>query len=137
MAGKKPLYYIRGLREFQRALRKADRTLWLEVRRGFREIAKRVALDARRLASQRTQRRTGDLIRGIKWFARQDGVGVRSGAEHRGYAYPRRLEYEGRGGSRYGPRASLNPAVDMHAPDVERDAERVLNILGREWSNSL
>lgn len=137
MAQQRPIVAVRGLAAFRRALRKANRTLDLEVRRGFRAIAKRVADDARALARQRTTRRTGDLIRGIRPFARQRAVGVMSAAEHRDYPYPRRLEFEGRGGDRYGPRASLFPAVERHEHTFEREAMRVLDLLARDWSNTL
>lgn len=52
---------------------------------------------------------------------------MRSGAVHGGYAYPGRLEYEGRGGGKAGPRASLNPAVDAKQDDILRATERLLD----------
>lgn len=118
---------IRGLREFQRALQKADRNVAAKLRRDLRELAMEVAREARSLAAQRTTRRTGDLERGIRPFARQGAVGVASTAEHGGYQYPRRLEFEGRGSTGYGPRASLYPAADEAAPELEAKAMGVLD----------
>jgi hypothetical protein len=87
-------------------------------------LAEPVADKARRLAGQRTTRRTGDMLAGIEAFSRQGVVGVRSKALHGGYAYPKRIEFEG--GFPYGPRASLYPAAEEAAIDGERLAETVL-----------
>src|SRR5688500_7109005 len=104
--------HITGLRDLDRALGKADKTLRAELRSRLKDIADIVAVEAREIASDVTSRDTGDLVRGIRPFALSGRAGVRSNAVHRGFEYPKRLEYEGRAGGVYGPRASLNPAAD-------------------------
>ncbi len=118
---------VEGLREFQRALRKADRDLATAVRVGFRAVAADVAADARQIAEHKGLRVSGDLIRGIRPFSRIGAAGVRSTAVHGGFAYPKRLEYENRGSSRFGPNASLLPAVDQNEERIEAGAAGVLD----------
>jgi hypothetical protein len=106
---------IRGLRELDRALRRADKELHDRLRTQLRELASRVAAEARATAAAKGLRKSGDLISGIRPFVRQGAAGVRSSATHDGYNYPRRLEYEQRESRPFGPRASLGPAVaDPH-----------------------
>lgn len=115
---------IDGLAEFQRALRKADKRLAAFVRVGFREVAAEVATEARAIAEGKGLRESGDLIAGIAPFSRQGGAGVRSRAIHRGFNYPRRLEYESDG-----LRATLGPAVIKHSPQAEAKAAAVLEAI--------
>lgn len=117
---------LRGLRELDRALGKADKGLRKNLRDGLRDIADTVASEARSTASRKGLRDSGDLIRGIKPFVRSGSAGVRSSAMHRGFAYPMRLEYENRVGGKYGPRASLNPAVEHAESDLVQDVEKWL-----------
>lgn len=132
MAGPVAGIRVRGLKEFQRALRKADVRLASFVRTEFKAIAAKTALRAREFAGEKTERRTGDLLSGIRPYSRQGGVGVRSGALHAsakypdGYSYPRRLEFEGHGSDVYGPRASLFPAAEESEGTLEAEAYRVL-----------
>lgn len=126
---KKPVVgvHFEGLAAFQRALRKADTRAAAFVKLGFKAVAADVAADARTVAESKGLRKSGDLIRGIVPFSQIGRAGVRSRAKHDGFNYPKRLEYEGRGGGRYGPNASLIPAVDEAEPRIERAAEEVLN----------
>jgi hypothetical protein len=120
-------FQVKGLKELDRALGKADKNLRKNLRDHLRDVAGDVATKAREVASSKGLRQSGDLIGGIKPYALTGKAGVRSTAAHGGFAYPRRLEFEGRGGGPWGPRASLNPAVQASAGDIERGIERVLD----------
>jgi hypothetical protein len=118
---------VQGLRELQRALRKADRDLLTGLRSKLRGVAAITATEARALAAAKTQRGTGDLIRGIKPFVVAGGTGVRSSAIHRGFAYPRRLEFE-----HGGRRASLYPAYQRTLPAVLAAGESMMSEIERD-----
>lgn len=113
---------IRGLKELDRALGKADKDLRRDLRRRLRGIANIVAVGARAKAESKGLRQSGDLIRGIRPYALTGKAGVRSGAVHRGYNYPARLEYE-----RGGMRASLIPAYEEARPVILAETERLLD----------
>jgi metal-dependent amidase/aminoacylase/carboxypeptidase family protein len=121
--------HVKGLAELQRQLRRADRELRKKVDARLAQTATEVAAEARAIAESKGLRESGDLIRNIKPFVRIGIVGVTSSARHRGYPYPRRLEYEGRGGGKVGPRAHLNPAVDDTEPKTMRELSDVLTDL--------
>lgn len=125
---------VKGYRELLRALKRTDAELHRNLREGLTGIAREVVQEAKGIAESKGLRESGDLIRGIRPFATVKGTGVRSGAMHGGYAYPQRLEYEGRQGGRYGPRASLNPAVDRKEPEINRGLDRVLDQLEKDFS---
>ena len=125
---------IRGLKQLDRALGKADKNLRTKLRGKLRDIASGVATEARQIAESKGLRDSGDLIRGIKPYALTGRAGVRSGAVHRGYNYPRRLEFESRGGDLYGPRASLYPAYDAQRGEVMRATEGLLDGIQRDLS---
>lgn len=128
MAGEQTIgLEVKGLREFQSALRRADRGLATDVRRRLRGVAMITAAEARALAGARTMRGTGDLVRRIAPFVTVRGAGVRSSAQHRGFPYPKRLEYESGGA-----RASLNPAYRKTLPLVIAAGERLLSELERD-----
>lgn len=118
---------INGLREFNRGIRKADLRLAAYVQTGFRAIAMEVAQEARGIAESKGLRESGDLIRGIVPYSRIGGAGVRSRAVHRGFNYPLRLEFEGRGPEGYGEHASLYPAVRDAEPKIEEQTFALLN----------
>ena len=120
-------FRIKGLRQLDRALGKADKNLRKNLRGELKEIAEVVARRARGIAEAKGLRDTGDLIRGIKPYALTGRAGVRSNAVHRGFAYPARLEFEGRGAGGWGPRATLNPAVDQTRHEIERGIEQLLD----------
>lgn len=124
---------IKGLRELDRAVGKADKRLRTDLRSKLRDIAGTVALEARGIAAAKGLRESGDLIRGIRPFALTGRAGVRSTATHRGFAYPLRLEFENKGGSRFGPLATVNPAAERREKDVEREAERLLGRIESDW----
>ena len=93
----------------------------------LRETAALVAVEARAIAESKGLRESGDLIRGIRPFVQIGRSGVRSGAVHRGFNYPMRLEFEGRVGAGTGPRAHLNPAVDRKESEIMQRMETVLD----------
>jgi hypothetical protein len=125
---------ISGLKELDRALGKADKTRRDGLRSWLREAADIAAVEAREVASSKGLRDSGDLISGIRPFALTGKAGVRSGAVHGGYAYPKRLEYEGRTGRRYGPNASLNPAVDRKEGEIIAKAEGLLDAIADDFN---
>lgn len=128
---------LKGLKQLDRALGKADKRLRTDLRVRLKDVADIVATEARANAASRTHSRTGDLVAKIKPFALSGRAGVRSGAVHHGYNYPMRLEYEGRGGGKYGPRASLNPAVDSKLDDVGRAMERLLDDVADDFDGRI
>lgn len=126
---------IKGLRQLDRALGKTDKNLRKNLRDQLKQVAEEVAGDARAIATSKDLRQSGDLIAGIRPFALTGKAGVRNTATHRGFAYPSRHEYENRGGASYGPRASINPAVDRNQPEIRRGIEHVLDQLDRDFSS--
>lgn len=123
------IYQSRGLDEFQQAMGRAGKELRRELRSELRGVSRDVAIAARGFATRRTVRRTGDLIAGIRPYEVRGprlGFGVVSDAVHRGYGYPRRLEFEG-GFRGPGKRASLIPGVELKRAATEKRLETVLN----------
>lgn len=118
-----------GLKELDRALGKADKDLRTILRDDLKEVAEIVAVEAQRIAREKGLIRSGDMIRKIQPFSLLKGTGVRSTSVHRGFRYPRRLEFEGRGGNAYGPDASLLPALDNKQAEVFAKAELLLDRL--------
>lgn len=124
---------FRGLRELQRALGKVDKAAKKDVQRKLKDIAESVASDARAVARGKGLVESGDLVSGLVSFARTSGAGVRSRAMHRGYNYPRQLEYERRGGRGYGPNASIGPALERQRNHVFDAAEELLDEIADEF----
>ena len=124
---------VDGLSELDRALGEAGPELRKDLRRKLKDLAEVVAVDAREKAASRNHRRSGDLVRGIQPFANLGVAGVRSTAVHRGYEYPRRLEWEGGPSGEPGPRASLYPAFEEAKPLVLSEVERILESLAHDW----
>lgn len=124
---------FRGLRELDRALGKADKGLRKNLRDGLRDIVETVSSEARSTATRKGLYESGDLVRGIRPFVRSGSAGVRSSAKHGGFAYPLRLEYEGRAGGKYGPRATLGPAAEQGREDLEKDIEKWMDNLESDF----
>lgn len=124
-----PVVRFSGLRELDRALGKANKDLRTVLRRDLKEAAAETAAKAQVIAREKDLVRSGDLVRKIQPFALASGAGVRSTSIHRGYRYPRRLEYEGRGSDEYGPLASLLPAVEQTKGEIYLRAEMLLERL--------
>lgn len=115
-----------------RALGRADKGLRKHLRSEMKDVANIVAAEGRAIAESKGLRQSGDLIKGIRPFATSRGAGVRSSARHGGYPYPKRLEFQGRGGGKYGPRASLLPALEAKKGEVAHKAEQVLDRVARD-----
>jgi hypothetical protein len=126
-----------GLAALDRALKRCDLNLRAGLRAELIDAADVVAQEAQSIASSKGLRQSGDLIRKIRAFAGVGRAGVRSTAVHRGFAYPRRLEFEGRGGSTYGPRATLLPALEAKTDEVEAKAEGLLDKFANDFGSAV
>lgn len=124
-----------GLKALDRALGKADKNLRTGLRSELKAVATIVADEAKSIAASKGLRQSGDLIRGIRPFALTGRAGVRSTAIHRGYSYPRRLEFEGRGGDKFGPNATLLPAVNAKSGELQTKAEQLLDRFADDFAS--
>lgn len=122
---------VEGLRELQRALKVADKTLERELRSSLREVAEPVRADAERLAV------SGIPRVGLPWSRMR--VGVTSTAV---YVAPRQRGARG-DGSRKRPNLAglllgraMEPALKQNAPAVEREMDRMLGTVGRAWERA-
>jgi len=121
---------FKGLKELDRALGKADKTLRKELRNRLKDAADIVATEAREIAAAKGLRKSGDLIRGIRPYAASGRAGVRSSATHGGYNYPRRLEYEQ-------GKPTLGPALDAKADEVIRSAEGLVDDIADDFNRGM
>jgi len=121
-------FRIKGLKELDRALGKADKNVRKNLRDKLRTVAEDVATEARQIVDSKGLVDSGDLRAGIRSFSLLGRAGVRSTATHGGFNYPRRLEYESNG-----RRASLNPAVNAKRGDIERGIEHVLDQMADDF----
>lgn len=126
---------FQGLAALDRALAKADVNLRAGLRVELKAVAGVVATEAQSIAEQKGLVRSGDLIRKIQPFAFIGRAGVRSTSIHRGYAYPRRLEFEGRGSDTYGPDATLLPALEAKGDELFDLASRLLDKFAEDFSD--
>ena len=125
---------IRGLKELDQALGRADKNLRKNLRKRLKDIANVVAVGAR--AKAQSFRKSGDMIRGIKPYALTGKAGVRSGALHRGFNYPARLEWEGGTRGVPGPRATLLPAYEEAKPAVLAETQHLLDDLADDFGGT-
>jgi hypothetical protein len=122
-----------GLRQLDRALGMSNKALRKVLRDRLRDAAGIVVAESKALAEAKHLRRSGDMIASIRPFAagasgrRSGSAGVQVTARHGGYAYPRRLEYQGRAGGPYGPLAFVNPAIEAKGDEIVADLARVLD----------
>lgn len=112
---------VEGLRETTAALGRLDPELRKGMRKELRGIGRLVSDEARSIAGGFAQ--TGDTRRGVKPTVRGTTAIVRSTASHRGFNYPRRLEFEtgGRG------RPHLAPALDRKRGQVVERIEELVD----------
>lgn len=133
------IYSSKGFEDLSKFYAGAPSEVRRDLDRAVADIGRDVAAGTRALASRRTVRRTGDLVAGIDAFpvtrGQLRGFGVRSAAVHRGYPYPRRLEFEGRLGT-YGPRASLLPTIENNRQKIEQRLDAVLNDLANDFGGT-
>ena len=97
-----------GLNDFVRDLKRASPEARKELRAEMRELAGEVADDAKQIAQSEGLVESGDLLRRIKPAVRGTLALIRSGAEHRGFPYPARLEFGDLDGEHLQPAAERN-----------------------------
>jgi hypothetical protein len=124
---------VRGLKELDRAFGRVNKGLRKGLRDTLKDAANDVAIEARSIAGSKQLRQSGDLIDGIRPVRIMGGAAVRSNAIHRGFEYPRRLEFEGRGGGSYGPRATLLPAVIAKRDETSARVRRLLDDVAKTF----
>jgi hypothetical protein len=115
---------VRGLNELVRDFGRLEKGLKTEVQSEIRGLVAIVAGEARTIAGRKFQSQTGDAIQHIKTSVRGGRGFIVEDAEHRGYPYPRRLEYENGG-----VRAFMRPALEAMHDDVERELGLMLDRL--------
>ncbi len=121
---------VRGLRELNQALRRADRTTRAEFRTGFRKIAEPVRLEAERLALSEITRITEP------WARMRTGV-----TSKLVYVAPRQRGIKGRGDDpRRRPKfadlmmnRALAPALERKKGEVEHDIEKLIDHVADEF----
>lgn len=122
--------HVEGLADLQRAFRRADRELRLELRRGLRRAAEPVRTTAEGLAVSEIRRMT------LPWSRMRVGVTTNSV-----YVAPRQRGIKGRGRDpRRRPNLfdlimgrSLEPALAQNMGQVEAELEQVLDTVGQAW----
>lgn len=118
--------HIQGLREMSRAFAKADKNLKKELTATLKDVAEPVRADATVRAEQE--------IRNIGQLWSQMRTGVTSRVV---YVAPKR---RGRQSALRRPNLAgllmdraMQPALDAHAGQIERELERMLDGIGRDW----
>jgi hypothetical protein len=105
----------------------SNKTLRKVLRDRLRDAAGIVVAESKAIAEQNTCAESGDMIASIRPFAagasgrRSGSAGVQVTAVHGGYAYPRRLEYEGRAGGGVWP---ARVRESRHRSEGRRDRRR-------------
>jgi hypothetical protein len=133
---------VRGLRQLDRALGATDKALRRKLRDRLKQAAAIAAEATRELIESKDLIESGDMLGSVRPFAagatgRKPGSGgVIVSATHRGYAYPKRLEYEGRDSSGYGPRAFVHPAIQEVSGEIVADLTHLLDDLEHDFGGS-
>lgn len=117
---------IKGLKELQRDLRRADAGLPKALREGFKDVGKMVAKEAQSIAEGKGLVLTGRLVRSIRPSVRGMTAVIRATAQQRGFNYPARYEFGDR------KRPFLVPAVSRKEGQVVTDLEEVVNRVLKE-----
>jgi len=128
---------IQGLNAVRRTIKNMNPAIDKELRRGLKAAGDIVANQAKENARAAYEegfyrkghhkrdpkdRRTGDLVKKIATAVTQrKGVEVRLKARHRGYNYPRRLEFE------KGKTPFLRPALYMKRTEARREIWRAVD----------
>lgn len=125
----RPTVRVEGIREFQAALRKADRLFPRELRKCFNEVAEPIADEA----AQNVPVRTGALRSSIRPLSTQREGRVAMGYESR-VPYAGWIEFGGTlpsGPTRPFVKAGryLFPVPEQHQGRIQKSMERVLNRL--------
>lgn len=125
---------VKGYNELLRAFDAADRTLTRELRGRLREAAQPVADTAERLTASGPPIR--NLSPGDPWAGMRVGVTrtlVYVAPKERGR---RTKDRPGLGRPNLADRLmedAMSPALDMHAADVEKSMDRLLDEVGKDW----
>lgn len=118
---------VKNLNATLRSLNKVNKDLGKEVKKGLRQIAKKVRTDARPLAPVVS----GDLARSFKYSATNKGAAVTSSLPYAGW-----IEYGGTIQPQGVPitikgRRPLGRAVDRDTADIEEQLGRLFDDLAR------
>jgi hypothetical protein len=113
---------VSGLNELRRDFRRVEKGLAGALRTELKELAGEVATAAQAIALAKGLRKSGDHVKGIRPGVRGTTAVVRAIATHRGFNYPRRLEFESGG-----KRAVLQPALQAKRAEVEERVERLVD----------
>jgi predicted PhzF superfamily epimerase YddE/YHI9 len=100
---------VRGMKELTRDLRAVDRGLARELQKDLKAAVNPTVKLAKRIAPYDK----GGLVKSIRPIATQKQVAIRANKRRKGFLYPAVYEYGGRRGGDFGPRAFLNPALNM------------------------
>lgn len=128
-----PIIRVEGLADLQRAFRVADRNLSRDLRRSLREAAEPIRGQAQQLALQEITRI------GPRWWRMRVGV-----TRKLVYVAPRERGVKGAGRDRFrrpkfkGPMwdEAMGPALTNNIGQVERNVEKMLAEIGRDWENA-
>ena len=124
---------VHGLRQLNRAFAKADKNLKKELTQTLKQVAEPVRADAAR----RTH-----LIRNVRSSseAARDWSQMKTSAQtSMTYVAPRARRRGGSPRPHFGTLLmdmAMQPALDAHAAEVEHELGRMLDEIGRDWSQS-
>jgi len=120
---------VEGLRELQRAFKRADGTLQKDFRTSLRVAAEPVRASAEQLAVEKIRRI------GVPWSRMRVGI-----TQREVYVAPVKRGQKGRDQRLRRPNLfdllmgrSLEPALDQNIGKVEANVEKVLETVGRDW----
>lgn len=123
---------VRGLANVNRALRGVEKDTAKGIRKEIRDFAEPVRESAENLAS------TSITNIGVPWSRMRIGV-----LTHSIYVAPKQRGVKGKGRNRRRPNLSpllmnraLQPALDRHAPELERDFNRMLERVSVKFNHS-
>jgi len=114
---------IHGMKALYRDLRAVESGLPNELKRDLRIAVKPTIDTAKALAPYRT----GALRKSIRAYPAQDAIRIRATKTRKGFLYPAVYEYGKRGGREYGPRAYLNPALELTENNIVNEVARMLS----------
>lgn len=114
---------IHGMKGLYRDLRAVERGLPNELKRDLRTAVKPTIDVAKAIAPFQK----GGLRKSIRAYPAQDAIRIRATKTRKGFLYPAVYEYGKRGGRDYGPRAYLNPALNMTEDKIVQEVARMLS----------
>lgn len=114
---------IHGMKALYRDLRAVERGLPNELKRDLR-IAVKPTIDMAKALAPYSK---GGLRKSIRAYPAQDAIRIRATKTRKGFLYPAVYEYGKRGGREYGPRAYLNPALELTEDKVVNEVARMLS----------